>query len=266
MAKVPRAAHCYHEEFRYPVTVSGLSLLHHRQPRGMSMPKRNFISKTSDVRRKVAFAFCAGFAAFSAALTSPAAAQTIIDEWHNVKPPAPPALKSVTVDPKTTALLILDFNGAQDPTKGPCNVKTKPRCLASVPKVKTLLDQARAKEMLVVFSLAGVGEAQDIATALAPLASEPIVKSGPDKFIGTNLRSILSDKGIKTVIVTGTASEGAVLDTATDAALNGMNIVLPVDGMSSTEFYGEQYVAWHMVNAPGVSQKTTLTSIDRIKF
>ena len=58
----------------------------------------------------------------------------------------------------------------------------------------------------------------------------------------------------------------AVLDTATDAALNGMNIVLPVDGMSSTELYGEQYVAWHMVNAPGVSQKTTLTSIDRIKF
>ena len=219
---------------------------------------------------RAGFALCTGFTLFSMgfglALTSPAAAQTIIDDWQKVKPPAAPELKQITVDPKTTALLILDFNGAQDPTKGPCNVKTKPRCLASVPKVKTLLDQARAKEMLVVFSLAGVGEAQDIATALAPRASEPIVKSGPDKFIGTNLRSILSDKGIKTIIVTGTASEGAVLDTATDAALNGMNIVLPVDGMSSTELYGEQYVAWHMVNAPGVSQKTTLTSIDRIKF
>ena len=233
------------------------------------MQERNFVSKTSGVGRKAAFAFCAGFAAFTLAfgpaLASPAAAQTIVDDWHKVKPPAPPELKTVTVDPKTTAL-VLDFNGAQDPTKGPCNVKTKPRCLASVPKVKTLLDQARAKEMLVVFSLAGVGEPQDIATALAPLASEPIVKSGPDKFIGTNLRNILSDKGINTVIVTGTASEGAVLDTATDAALNGMNIVLPVDGMSSTELYAEQYVAWHTVNAPGVSQKTTLTSIDRIKF
>ncbi|MFK0161729.1 isochorismatase family protein [Rhizobium sp. NPDC090279] len=234
------------------------------------MPERNFISRASGMRRKAVFAFCVGLGAlslaFSPALTLPAAAQTIIDDWQKVKPPAPPELKSVTVDPKTTALLILDFNGAQDPTKGPCNEKTKPRCLASVPKVKTLLDQARAKEMLVVFSLGGAGEAQDIATLLAPLASEPVVKSGPDKFIGTNLRSILSDKGIKTVIVTGTASEGAVLDTATDAALNGMNIVLPVDGMSSTELYGEQYVAWHMVNAPGVSQKTTLTSIDRIKF
>ena len=61
-------------------------------------------------------------------------------------------------------------------------------------------------------------------------------------------------------------SFGSVLDTATDAALNGMNIILPVDGMSSTELYAEQYVAWHMVNAPGVSQKTTLTKIDMIKF
>jgi nicotinamidase-related amidase len=111
-----------------------------------------------------------------------------------------------------------------------------------------------------------VGEPQDIATDIAPLASDPIVKSGADKFIGTNLRNILADKGIKTVIVTGTAAEGAVLDTATDAALNGMNIILPVDGMSSTELYAEQYVAWHMVNAPGVSQKTTLTKIDMIKF
>ena len=220
--------------------------------------------------RKAGFAFGAGFAVFCAAvspvMTSPAAAQTIIDDWNKVKVPAPPQLKPVTVDLKTTALLVLDFNGAQDPTKGPCNKNTKPRCLASLPKVKTLLDQARAKEMLVVFSLAGAGEPQDIATALAPLASEAIVKSGPDKFIGTNLRSILADKGIKTVIVTGTASEGAVLDTATDAALNGMNIILPVDGMSSTEPYAEQYVAWHMVNAPGVSQKTTLTSIGMIKF
>ncbi|MGV1834716.1 cysteine hydrolase family protein [Rhizobium rhizogenes] len=222
------------------------------------------------VMRNSGVAFGIGFIAFSVVMsplgTSAAFAQTIIDDWQTVKPPAAPELKPVTVDLKTTALLILDFNGAQDPTKGPCNKNTKPRCLASVPKVKAMLDEARAKGVFVVYSLAGKGEPQDIATDLAPLASDPIVKSGPDKFVGTNLRNILSDKGIQTVIVTGTASEGAVLDTATDAALNGMNIILPVDGMSSTELYAEQYVAWHMVNAPGVSQKTTLTRIDMIKF
>jgi nicotinamidase-related amidase len=202
----------------------------------------------------------------SAAAYSPAAAQTIIDSWNTVKVPAAPALKAVKAELATTALLVLDFNGAQDPTKGPCNSKIKPRCLASLPAVAKLLAEARAKGMLVVFSLAGAGTRADIATVLAPKDGEAIVKSGPDKFVGTDLDKILAGKGIKSVIVTGTAAEGAVLDTATDAALKGINIILPVDGMSSTEPYAEQYVAWHMTNAPGVAAKTTLTKIDMISF
>lgn len=219
-------------------------------------------------RLKTRWVYSAAVAASVAALiiTSPASAQTIIDDWNMVHVPPPPELKAVTIDRPSTALLILDFNGAQDPLKGPCNITTKPRCLASVPKVAKMLAEARAKNVMVVFSLAGVGTPADIATALAPLPSEPIVKSGPDKFIKTDLDKILADKGIKTVIVTGTGAEGAVLDTATDAALHGMNVIIPVDGMSSTEPYAEQYVAWHMTHAPGVSAKSTLTKIDMISF
>jgi nicotinamidase-related amidase len=197
---------------------------------------------------------------------SPASAQTIIDDWAKVVPPAAPVLKPVVVDTKTTALLLLDFNGAQDPSKGPCNSKTKPRCLASLPKLRALLDKARAADVFVVYSVGGSGTASDIATAIAPLPDDPVVKAGPDKFVGTKLAALLEDKGIKTVIVTGTAAEGAVLDTGTDAALRGMSVVVPVDGMSSTELYAEQYVAWHFVNAPGVSAKTTLTESTQIKF
>ena len=36
-------------------------------------------------------------------------AANIIDEWASVKAPPAPTLKPVTVDPKTTALLMLDF-------------------------------------------------------------------------------------------------------------------------------------------------------------
>ena len=197
---------------------------------------------------------------------TPAAAQTIIDEWQQIKVPAAPELKPVKADVPTTALLLLDFNGAQDPSKGPCNSKTKPRCLASLPKVAKLLTEARAKGMLVVYSLAGSGTREDIATVLAPKDGEAIVKSGPNKFMNTDLDKLLTAKGIKNVIVTGTASEGAVLNTASDAAFKGMNVILPVDGMSSTELYAEQYVAWHMTHAPAVSTKTTLTTIDMISF
>jgi len=35
--------------------------------------------------------------------------KTIIDEWATVKAPSPPELKSVTLDPKTTAILVLDM-------------------------------------------------------------------------------------------------------------------------------------------------------------
>jgi nicotinamidase-related amidase len=206
-------------------------------------------------------------AVFGSIGISSVSAQTIIEEWYKARPPAPPGLKSVAVDAKETALLILDFNGAQDPAKGPCNAKTKPRCLASVPKVEGLLAQARAKGVFVVYSLGGSAAPQDIATAIAPSANDPVVKSGPNKFVGTDLDKLLDDKGIKTVIVTGTASEGAVLDTATDAALRkGMNVIVPVDGMSSTDLYAEQYVAWHLTHAPGVSSKVTLTKIGMIKF
>ena len=56
------------------------------------------------------------------------------------------------------------------------------------------------------------------------------------------------------------------LNTASDAAFHGMNVVIPVDGMSSTELYAEQYVAWHMTHSPAVAPKTTLTSLELLKF
>lgn len=208
---------------------------------------------------------CAAMLATTVAIT-PAAAETIIDEWNTIKAPSAPELKPVTLEAGSTALLLLDFNGAQDPKKGPCNKDSKPRCLASLPKVKTLLDEARKAGVYIVYTLGGSGEKADIATAIAPRDGDPVVKSGPNKFIKTDLTQLLDAKGIKTVIVVGTASEGAVLNTGAHAAFTGMNVIVPVDGMSSTDPYAEQYVAWHFTHAPGVSAKTTLTEIAKIKF
>jgi nicotinamidase-related amidase len=219
----------------------------------------NIIMKTNAV---AAFAGSLLIAAF----VSSVAKATIIDDWSTVKAPAAPVLKPVDVKTSDTALLLLDFNGAQNPEKGPCNTKTKQRCIASLPKVEKLMKEARASGVPVVYSITGGATSGDTATALAPKEGDPVVQSGANKFINTDLEKILKDKGVKTVIVTGTASEGAVLNTAAYAALKGMNVILPVDGMSSTNPYAEQYVAWHFANAPGVSAKTTLTAIDEIKF
>ncbi|MEE9911769.1 MAG: cysteine hydrolase [Deltaproteobacteria bacterium] len=190
----------------------------------------------------------------------PASAQNIIDEWGMVKAPGAPELKSVTADPKVTALLLLDFN------KQTCNAEKRPRCIASIPGVQKLLTQARAKGVFVVYSLSPGASVADIARELMPSGAEPVVTSGPDKFLGTDLERILKDKGIKTVIVTGTAAHGAVLYTASEAAFRGMQVILPVDGMSAESLYAEQYVAWNMVNAPRVSNQSVLTRMDLIKL
>ena len=199
--------------------------------------------------------------------TAGADAQTIIDDWAQVKAPPPPRLQTVKVDPKTDALLLLDFNGHDDAASGPCNKATKPRCLASLPKLRTALEAARAHGVYVIYSLGGAtATPADIHPEIAPRDGEPVVKSGPDKFIGTKLSELLAAKAIKRVIVTGTAAEGAVLATASDAAFHGLDVVVPVDGMSSSELYAEQYVAWHMTHAPGVAPKTVLTSLGMLGY
>ena len=56
-------------------------------------------------RLRLSLAALAGVLAYA----SPAAAQNVIDDWQSVKVPPAPTLKPVTVDPKTTALLVIDL-------------------------------------------------------------------------------------------------------------------------------------------------------------
>jgi nicotinamidase-related amidase len=201
-------------------------------------------------------------AAFAAlALAAPAMAQqTIIDEWPSIKAPPAPALKEVTVDPKTTALLLLDF------VKQTCNAQARPRCLATLPAAKRLLAEARAKNVLVVHSIIVGAAIGDTLPEVAVIGNEPYVQAGPDKFLNTDLEKILKDKGIKTVIVGGVAAHGAVIHTAAEAAFRGLSVVVPVDIMSAENTFIEQYVAYHFTSAPRVAPTTTLTRVSMIKF
>jgi nicotinamidase-related amidase len=193
-----------------------------------------------------------------AALALPAQAANIMDEWAGMKAPAAPALKPVTVDPKTTALLMLDFMNQ--------NCGKRPRCLDTIPAMKKLLAEARAAKVPVVYSIIANSTPADVITDVAPLADEPHVLSGPDKFLRTDLEKILKDKGITTVIVVGTASNGAVLYTGSGAAFRGMNVIVPVDGLSAVDAYSDYSTVFTFANAPLLSAKTTLTKSDMIKF
>jgi nicotinamidase-related amidase len=164
----------------------------------------------------------------------------------------------LTVDPKTTALMMLDFMNQ--------NCGQRPRCLATVPAMKKLLAEARAKGATVIYSFYGTTKAADVLPDLAPMANEESVTSFADKFINTDLEKKLKDKGIQTIIVAGTAANGAVLYTGTGAGLRGLNVIVPVDAMSSADAYTEQFSVWQLANGPTFGQKVTVTRTDMIKF
>lgn len=201
----------------------------------------------------MAAALVAGFAAR-------ATAGDIIEEWANVKAPAALEVKPVTADPKTTALLLLDF---QKP-----NCPNRPRCMASLPAAKKLLDEARAKNVLVVYTTSGMANADAILPDVAPNGKESVVRAtSVDKFTGTDLEKTLKDKGIQTVIIGGTAAHGAVLYAGSDAAVKGFKVLVPVDLMSSEDLYYEQATAWLLAKGTGgIGPKVTLTRSTMIKF
>jgi nicotinamidase-related amidase len=195
-----------------------------------------------------------------ATLALPAHAGDIIQDWANVKAPPPLEVKPATVDAKTTALLLLDF---QKP-----NCPNRPRCIASLPAAKKLLDEARAKNVLVVYTTSGMANADAILQELAPTSGESLVRaSSVDKFTNTDLEKILKAKGIQTVIVSGTAAHGAVLYVGSFAAVKGFKVLVPVDLMSSEDLYYEQATVWLLAKGTGgIGPKVTLTRASMIKF
>jgi nicotinamidase-related amidase len=201
---------------------------------------------------------------------APSSAETIIDEWAKVQVPPAPELKSVTLDPKTTAILVIDM------IKQTCNEQRRPRCVAAIPKVEKLLAAARASGVMVIYSLFPSPSPAtfpnpvitDYVPALAPKGDEPVVTAAVDKFMlgdkDTGLQKILKDKGITTFVTVGTTPHNGVLFTSVTGSLRGFGVVVPVDGMGGNNAYEDQVAAYTLANS--IVYKVTLTSIDMIKF
>ncbi len=193
-------------------------------------------------------------------LVNQAAAQSIDEVWDQVAPPAKPEITAVAVAPPTGALLILDIE------ERTCNAKRRPRCLETVPRIAKLAKRAREAGMVVIYSLTSKGTPETILPPVKPEQGEEIVSSSVDKFWHTDLENILKKKGIKTVIVTGTAAHGAVLHTATAAGFRRIELVLPVDCLSASNLYTEQATVQLLLTGPGTRKRISLTKSDLIKF
>jgi nicotinamidase-related amidase len=192
--------------------------------------------------------------------TLSAAAQTVLDEWATVRAPAAPQLASLTVDTRTTALVVMDFN------RRTCVAAQRARCVPAVPKVQELIRQARAKGMRVIFTHGPNMAREDFVPEIAPGAADSVYRAPGNKFYGTTLEPDLRAAGINTVVLTGTAAMGAVFATATGAVERGFTVVVPADTMPADTAYEEQFAIWYLANGNIFRGKATITRSDMISF
>jgi nicotinamidase-related amidase len=210
------------------------------------------------------FRFAAIGGALLAALAASPSIADVISDWSNAVVPPPPELKEVTVDPSTTALLLLDIMKF--------NCSTRPRCVAAVPVIKQLHDAARAHDMTIWYSLVGSdGKAtpDDVMDpAIKPRPGEWYRQGGPDKFLGSTLEPTLKQAGIKTVIVCGNSFQSATVATTQEAVQRGFKAIVPVDCSAGDSIYTEQYAVFQLAKgAPlGIVPNVALTRSGMMKF
>jgi nicotinamidase-related amidase len=172
----------------------------------------------------------------------------------------------VRVDPTTTALVVMDIT---DPL---CT--NRPDCMESVPAISTLLGRARSAKAAVVHTI-GPKQPTEILEQVGPLETEPVISGRADKFFDTDLDVVLEARGARTLVMVGTASNGAVMYTAFAANLRGYTVAVAGDAISSGNGSTNAFVLWQLVNQPGYWNKdnepllegrVTLTTTDRIEF
>jgi nicotinamidase-related amidase len=199
----------------------------------------------------------------TAAQASPTPAPTAAPTSPIPKIPDPVA---VEVPVKGAALLVLDITSVICPPR--------PTCVASVPKIATLVKKARDAKVPVIYSQTATAGSTYIAD-IAPQPGDATVTGRADKFYGTNLEQILKDKAVETAVVVGSAANGAVLYTTFGLGLRGITVVVAQDGMSGDPEFTETLTRWQLLNEPGFANTNntpldkghvTLSTTDKITF
>lgn len=181
--------------------------------------------------------------------------------------PAQPDPARVTLDPKTTAVMVLDY--VQDI----CN--NQPKCKnGMLPAVTPFLAKARQAGVTVAYGT----RAQNQTMWLPEIAPKPgdirVTNTAQDRFYGTDLDKELKAKGIKTIIMVGWKISGSITYTSVGAMAHGYTVVVPTDTTAATSDY-EQTIGFYNVlnsgsanlrNQPLKAGSVTLSRADMISF
>src|SRR3979409_1537577 len=196
-----------------------------------------------------------------------AAANRAAPKMVTLQMPATPDPARVTLDPKTTALMVLDY------VEDICN--SQPKCKGQMlPAMIPFMERVRKAGLVVAY---GTRE-QNMTKWLKEVAPAPndikIVNTAQDRFYNTDLDKALKAKGINTLIMVRWKISGSVTYTSVGAMARDYTVVIPVDTTSAGSGYETTIGFYNVLNSgnanlanePLKPKAVTLTRTDMITF
>lgn len=175
--------------------------------------------------------------------------------------PLPQALK---LDHRTTAIAVLDLSVRCEDPKEVCSKLMQP--------LGEFLERARQASVPIFYTISAMAlgtPAGDVAAPLKRRESEPILYPDAfDKFMGGELKAELNKYNCRSLVIVGSATNFAVLYTATTAArIHKYDVVIPLDGVNAKRNYEQEYAIHQMTILPASAHKQfRFTKLGMVEF
>jgi nicotinamidase-related amidase len=175
--------------------------------------------------------------------------------------PVPQALK---LDIRTTAIVVLDLSVRCEDPKEVCSKLMRP--------LGEFLEGARKVSVPILYTISAAGLGTPLGDVAGPLKrreSEPILYPDAfDKFMGGELKKELDKHNCRTLVIVGSATNFAVLYTATTAArIYKYDVVIPLDGVNAKRNYEHEYAIHQMTILPASAYKQfRFTKLGMVEF
>src|SRR4026207_582901 len=144
--------------------------------------------------------------------------------------PATPDPARVTLDPKTTALIVLDYVEDICNRQGSCKGRR-------LPAMTPFMERVRKAGLVVAYGTREQNMTKWL-KEVAPAAGDiKIANVAQDRFYNTGLDKALKAKGIDTMLGVGWKVSGSLAYTSVGATLRDYTVVIPVDTTTAATDY-----------------------------
>jgi nicotinamidase-related amidase len=181
--------------------------------------------------------------------------------------PAMPDPARITLNSKTTALMVLDY------VEDIC--ATQPKCKSQMlPAMTPFMERVRKAGLVVAYGTRAQNRAHWLPQVAPAEGDIKIVNTAQDRFYKTDLDKLLKAQGITTMIMVGWKVSGSVTYTSVGAMIRDYTVVIPVDTTTASSDYETAIGFYNVLNSgnanltnePLKPKSVTLSRTDLIAF